>query len=149
MAYTEIKRRNEQSYYYRVISIREGQSVMKKRMYLGSNLTPQELSLKEKLADSKLKRNKELERITPLIRKVLIKNNVRKAGIFGSTARGERKKGSDIDILIEPPKGMGYGFVRLKRELEDALKEKVDVVTYKYIHPRLRDKILKEEVRIL
>ena len=35
MAYTEIKERNEKKYFYRVVSMREGKSV-KKRKYLGS-----------------------------------------------------------------------------------------------------------------
>ena len=43
----------------------------------------------------------ELKDVKNKIRKVLKKNGVVKAGIFGSYARGEQKKNSDIDILIE------------------------------------------------
>ena len=45
--------------------------------------------------DSKIKR------MQPLIVKTLKANGVKKAGIFGSYARGESKKGSDIDILVQ------------------------------------------------
>ena len=93
--------------------------------------------------------DKNIKEIKSKIVKVLKKNNVTKAGIFGSYARGEQKKNSDIDILIEPPKGIGFGFVGIQLELEDKLGKKVDLITYKYISPYLKDKILKEEVRIL
>lgn len=46
-------------------------------------------------------RNKEIARIKRLAVPVLKDNKVKKAGIFGSYARGEQKKRSDIDILIE------------------------------------------------
>ena len=39
--------------------------------------------------------------------------------------------------------------VGLKLELEELLKKKVDIVTYKSLHPLLRDKILNEEEIIL
>jgi len=39
--------------------------------------------------------------------------------------------------------------VGIQFELEDKLGKKVDLITYKGISPYLKDKILKEEVRIL
>ena len=91
------------------------------------------------------------------IKKVLIENKnkleedfkVKEIGIFGSYIRGKQKKDSDIDILIEPPKGIGFEFAGIQLELEDKLKRKIDLITYKYISPYLKDKILKEEIRIL
>ena len=41
---------------------------------------------------------------------VLRKYKITKAGIFGSYARGDYKKNSDIDMLVQPPKGIGFGF---------------------------------------
>ena len=155
MVYTEIKKRNRKKYFYRVISIRKGEKISKKRKYLGVNLLNQELSNKEKLADKKLlieknkKTNKELEKIKRKIIEILKKNKVKKAGIFGSYAIGEQKKDSDIDILIEPPKGIGFGFVRIELELEDKLKKKVDLVSYNGLSPYLKNKILSQEVRII
>ncbi len=95
------------------------------------------------------KRLKKVNIIIPKIRKILIKNKVKKAGIFGSYARGEQKKNSDIDILIEPPKGIGFEIVGIQFELEDKLGKKVHLVSYKYIHPRLKKQILTEEVRVI
>ncbi len=39
-------------------------------------------------------------------------------------------------------------FVGIKLELEDKLRKKVDLVEYRAIKPRLKDRILAEEVRI-
>lgn len=64
------------------------------------------------------KKNKDIRRLQKKIIPILKKNNVARAGIFGSYARGEAEKKSDIDILIQPPKGMGLGFVGMKLELE-------------------------------
>ena len=80
---------------------------------------------------------------------ILRKNNVIRAGIFGSFARGEAKNDSDIDILIKfrGRKNL-LDLVGVKQELEEKMKRRVDVVTYKSIHPLLKEIILNEEVRI-
>lgn len=95
------------------------------------------------------KKNKDIRRLQKKIIPILKKNNVVKAGLFGSFARGEAKKKSDIDILIQPPKGIGFGFAGIELELEKKLKKKVDLLTYNSIHPLLKSRILKEEVKIL
>ena len=51
MAHTEIQERNEKKYYYRVRSVRIGKKVRKERVYLGVNLSKEELAKKEKEAD--------------------------------------------------------------------------------------------------
>lgn len=90
-----------------------------------------------------------IERIKNKSLPVLKKYGVTKAGIFGSYATGEQNKNSDIDILIEPPKGIGFGFVGIQFELETRLKKKVDLLSYGAIHPLLKKRILKEEVRLI
>ncbi len=152
MVYTEIKKKNNRKYYYRVLSIRQGKKVTKKRKYLGLNLSKTNLSIREKKADKILNKNKNtktIEKIKSKIIKILVKNKVKKAGIFGSYVRGEQKKDSDIDILIEPPKNMGFGFVGIELELEDKLKKKVDLVSYNGLNPYIKKYILADEVRIL
>lgn len=152
MAYTEVKERKDKKYFYRVRSIREGKRFRKERLYLGCNLSKEQLIIKEERADKELLREKieqGINKIKPRIVEVLKKNNVKRAGIFGSYARGEQKKNSDIDILIEPPKGIGFGFAGIAIELESKTGKKVDLVTYKYISSYIKDQILKEEVRIL
>jgi len=115
-------------------------------------LSKEELNLKENKADISLNEKKRLtllNKIIPKIKRILKKNKVKKAGIFGSYAKGEQKKNSDIDILIEPPKGIGFGFVGIQFELEDKLKKKIDLISYNGISPYLREDILKSEVRII
>jgi hypothetical protein len=155
MVYTEIKERNGKKYYYRVISIRKGEKISKSRKYLGVNLDDKERNLRENEADKEFnliikdKKMQIIGKLLPRILKILKKYNIKKAGIFGSYVRGEQKKDSDIDILVEPPKGIGFGFVGIQFELEDELKIKVDLVSYNGLSPYLEDKILKEEVRII
>ena len=95
--------------------------------------------------------NKSLQRIKKIIVPILKKNDVVKAGIFGSYARGEQKKGSDVDVLIKYGKKRKslLDLVRLKLELEETLRKKVDIITYNSIHHLLKDEILKEEVKII
>jgi len=90
----------------------------------------------------------ELKTIKRQILPLLRKNKVKKAGVFGSYARGEQKRASDIDLLIEF-KGSLLDLVSLENKLQDQLGKKVDLLTYKSIHPLLRKRILREEVRIL
>lgn len=81
---------------------------------------------------------------------ILKEAGVTRSSLFGSYVRGEQKDDSDIDMLVEVPRGTGlFAFIGLQRKLEDALQKKVDLVTYKSIHPRLRDRILKEQQPIL
>jgi uncharacterized protein len=81
---------------------------------------------------------------------LLKKYDVVKAGIFGSYARGDYKKNSDIDMLIEfkGEKSL-FDLVRLERELNKLLKRDIDLLTYNSINHLLKERILKEEVRIL
>jgi len=84
------------------------------------------------------------------ISKILKGHGIVKAGIFGSYARGEQNKKSDIDILIEPSKEMSLLDISgLKIELENALDRKVDLISYKYIHPYLKKQILESEIKII
>ena len=155
MVYTEIKERNGKKYYYRVLSIREGIKIKKKKIYLGRGLSLNNLKEKEIEADRYIlsdKIQKNINKIKKKIIKVLKRYEIEKAGIFGSYARGENKKNSDIDILIahpKSPKARGFGFISIEYDLEDALKRKVDLVTYNSLSPYLKEKILSEEIRII
>ena len=157
MVYTEVRTINGKKYYYRVVSIRNKDKISKKRIYLGYDLLNSELSKKEKLADVRLlsgkmnKTHKDIEKIKHQIMKILKRNSVNRAGIFGSFSRGEQKENSDIDIAVNiENKNMSLlGFTKLIRLLEEALKRKVDLVEYSAIKPRIKEMVLKEEIRII
>ena len=94
--------------------------------------------------------NKKIQSLAKIIVPILKKNDVVKAGIFGSYARGEQRKNSDIDILVQfKGRKSLLNLVHVKHELEDHLKKRVDVLTYKSLHPLLKKDILSEEVKVL
>lgn len=99
----------------------------------------------------KPKESGELKRIKPKIIEILKRHKVKKAGIFGSYARGEQTKDSDIDILIEvgDKKFSLLDHAGLENELEKKLGRRVEVLTYNGIHPLLKKRILGEEVKII
>jgi predicted nucleotidyltransferase len=81
---------------------------------------------------------------------ILQRHRIRRAGVFGSTARGEARATSDVDILVDLPDGLSlFDFVGIKLDLEDALKRKVDLVQYDTIKKRIRERVLADEVPIL
>lgn len=91
-----------------------------------------------------------IKQIKDKILPILKQAGVKRSSLFGSYVRGDAKKGSDIDILVEVPKGTGlFAFIGLQHKLEDTLHKKVDLVTYNSLHPLLRDKILKEQLPII
>ncbi|MCL2512188.1 MAG: nucleotidyltransferase domain-containing protein [Bacteroidales bacterium] len=66
-------------------------------------------------------------------------------GIFGSMARGENTENSDIDILYRLKDAVGlFNIVRIKDSLEEKLNKKVDLVSEKYIHPKLKPYIMSD-----
>lgn len=90
-----------------------------------------------------------MQNISDKIIPVLLKYGVKKAALFGSFARGDQDEKSDVDILIEPPDGMGITIVRLKRDLERSLDKKVDLVSYNGISRYLRKYILANQTNLL
>lgn len=58
-----------------------------------------------------------------------VRFGVRRIGIFGSYARGEQTPLSDVDVLVELERPIGWEIVDLHRYLEEILNLKVDLVT--------------------
>ena len=95
----------------------------------------------------------DLERIKSLLseQKPLLaeKFMVKEIGIFGSFVRGERVDASDIDILVEFSKPVGFfTFIDLEDHLSEVLGIKVDLVFKKALKPRIGRNILRELVTI-
>ena len=75
------------------------------------------------------------------------KYNITEMGIFGSYVRGEQKKRSDVDILVEIGEPVSLlTFVGIENYLAKILKTKVDLVPKDSIRPELKERILKEVV---
>ena len=75
------------------------------------------------------------------------KFRVKKIGVFGSYLRGEQKKKSDVDILVEFFKEPSlFEFLDLEEFLSNLLKIKVDLVMKNALKPHIGKHILKEVV---
>ncbi len=73
---------------------------------------------------------------------------VRTLSIFGSVARDQASPGSDVDILVEFDRPVGYfRLFDVQDRLEALLGCKVDLVTRNGLRPEIRDGILAEAVR--
>lgn len=90
-----------------------------------------------------------LENIKSLIKPILKKYDIKKAGIFGSSARGESVV-NDLDLHVKIDKKISLlEFIGIQQELEDTLGMKVDLVEYDAIKPALKDEILQDEEPVL
>ncbi|MBA4390332.1 MAG: nucleotidyltransferase [Syntrophus sp. (in: bacteria)] len=54
---------------------------------------------------------------------------VEKIGLFGSVATGTDNDSSDIDLIVEFSRPLGFKFIRLVEYLEGILGRKVDLLT--------------------
>lgn len=90
------------------------------------------------------------EAIKKKIVPILKRQGVIKAAVFGSFARGEETKKSDIDFLMKIAKDKTlFDLIKLKLELEEKLGRNVDIVEYDAIHPLIKKAVLKEQQKIL
>jgi predicted nucleotidyltransferase len=58
-----------------------------------------------------------------------LKYGVKKIGLFGSYANGSPDESSDIDLLVEFDRPLGFQFMEFADELESLLERKVDLLT--------------------
>ncbi len=77
------------------------------------------------------------------------KYGVKEIGIFGSYVKGEEKPGSDLDVLVEFSKPIGFfKFLELEEYLEKLVGVEVDLVSKKALKPRIGEYIKKEVIAI-
>ncbi len=75
------------------------------------------------------------------------KFKVKKLGVFGSFARGESRKSSDVDILVEFAEPVGFfSFIDLENYLSDLLGRKVDLVTKNALKPAIKEEVIKDVI---
>lgn len=91
----------------------------------------------------------EAEKILKTHKKDLLNLGANALAVFGSIARNEGRKNSDVDILVDfdSKKGL-FGFADLKFYLEEILHCDVDLVSKKALHPALKKRILSEAKQI-
>lgn len=87
-----------------------------------------------------LKKNKEV---------IVANYQVKNIGIFGSYVRGEQKKESDLDMLVDFSRPVSFfTFLDLEEYLKKKLGVKVDLVTKQALKPAIGQQILKEVLYI-
>jgi len=84
------------------------------------------------------------ENLTALKSKLSEDFAVERIGVFGSFARNEQNDDSDIDIIVEFSRPVGYEFFRLQRFLEERLGRKIDLATTAMLKQRIRKSVLNE-----
>jgi len=70
---------------------------------------------------------------------------LKEVGIFGSYVRGEQDESSDVDLLVEVERPMGFiKFIKLENHFSQILGVKADLVTKKALKPNIGRRILQE-----
>lgn len=91
-----------------------------------------------------------IDQIKSKVIPILKQAGVTRSAIFGSYVRGEEREDSDIDMLVELPEGKSLlDLVRLEKKLEKSLGQKVDLLTFKSVHPLVKNYIARDQLQIL
>lgn len=84
------------------------------------------------------------EKLTELKPFLLKEYQVKEIGIFGSFSDNSYSNESDIDILIELERPIGWKFFSLEIYLEKLFGRKIDLVTKSALKEQIKDIILKQ-----
>jgi len=98
---------------------------------------------------SRIKNKEELtdKKIMSLLKKhndILKKYKVKRIGLFGSYIRGEQRRYSDIDFLVEFEEPNFDNFMDLVFSLEDLFSKKVELITNGNLSPYIQPYVEKE-----
>ena len=78
-------------------------------------------------------------------------NNVKRAWLFGSFARGDHDPDSDVDLLVQVPEKKYltlFDLAEIKQQLENLIRLKVDVVMKSAVKPEILERITPELILI-
>ena len=70
--------------------------------------------------------------------------SVKQIGLFGSFSDDSNKKDSDIDLLVEFEKPIGWKYFSLEIFLENIFGRKIDLVTKNALKAQIKDRILNQ-----
>lgn len=68
--------------------------------------------------------------------------------LFGSYARDEAGPDSDVDLLVDMTKPMGWDFFGIESQLGERLGLKVEMGTERSMHRLLRQRVLPDVVHV-
>lgn len=72
------------------------------------------------------------------------KYSVKKIGLFGSFSEDTQDEFSDIDLLVELEKPIGWNYFSMELYLQEIFKRKIDLVTKNALKDQIKDSILKQ-----
>ena len=92
----------------------------------------------------------ELKQNKDLIEAMVAQYGARRLRVFGSVARGDEHPDSDVDFLVELPRGYDLITQRLPltQNLEDMLHRKVELIPEHELNPHIREQVMKEAVEL-
>ena len=89
--------------------------------------------------------NSVLKSKRPDIIRITSAHGAKNVRVFGSVARGQQRRGSDLDLLVQLESGHSLlDLIAIKQDLEDLLGCRVDVVTEAALSPYIREQVLRE-----
>lgn len=88
-----------------------------------------------------------LEAAAPVLKSLAADRGYEHLAVFGSVARGEARQDSDIDLIVDAPRGTSsFEFVRFKQLIEQVLGREVDLISYGGLTPGMDDDIRRDAV---
>lgn len=91
----------------------------------------------------------EKEKMSQIIKEILIQNGADFVALFGSFALGEEKEESDVDILVNFKKPISlFDHAGIELDLENKIGKKVDLITEKSLSKYIRPFIMNELVTL-
>ena len=82
-----------------------------------------------------------LQEIKPILKK---EYSVKNIGLFGSFVNNTNNSNSDVDIMVELEKPIGWNFFTLESYLEKTLNRKIDLVTKNALKEQIKPYILNQ-----
>ena len=100
------------------------------------------------LAAPRSRRNPAVKKLAAAALALRSRYGIERIGIFGSFARGEQKRGSDIDVLVDFASGHATlkNLVDLAECLESLFKRKVDLSTLEGLDRYIREYVEAEVI---
>lgn len=80
-----------------------------------------------------------LQRLKQRLPELQEKYGIRRIGLYGSFARSDQTGKSDVDLLVDLSRPLGFEFVELAEDLEKILGKKVDLATFETYHRSKQD----------
>jgi uncharacterized protein len=92
----------------------------------------------------------DLLKMKPALQTLVLQCGGKQLRVFGSVARREERPDSDVDFLVELPRGYDLFRQRLALEqgLSDLLQRKIDLVPEHELNRHLREQVLREAIAI-